>query len=296
MAEQIMSLDPQGERIAGVIRKTYDMLLDGQHTGRYRWSQLYKTEKTYFGTLVEINLQREFSFADGQAMDFAICGVDVDCKFSQDKARWMIPPEAMDHLLLGLWANDDLGKWSAGLVRVRPEHLTAGKGNRDSKRNLSAEGRNAIHWLFQDRPLPENILLRLPPADVDKIFNCSRHGTKRVDMLFRLAQKRPVRRAVVATVAQQDDYMKRVRGNGGSRSSLQPEGIVILGQYSSHGVIAEELGLPVPGSGEFVSVRLASYTDRHKGAPSVVLDGRRWVVATSEDPVEMAPVLPDVRK
>jgi hypothetical protein len=27
---------------------------------------LYKTEKTHFGTLVEINLQREFGFADGR--------------------------------------------------------------------------------------------------------------------------------------------------------------------------------------------------------------------------------------
>jgi hypothetical protein len=57
------------------------MLLDGQHTGRYRWDQLYKTEKTHFGTLVEINLQREFGFSDGQAMDFAIQGIDVDCQF-----------------------------------------------------------------------------------------------------------------------------------------------------------------------------------------------------------------------
>ncbi len=48
------------------------MLLDGQHTGRYRWDQLHKTEKTHFGTLVEINLQRAFGFDDGMTMDFAI--------------------------------------------------------------------------------------------------------------------------------------------------------------------------------------------------------------------------------
>jgi len=80
------------------------MLLDGQHTGRYRWDQLYKTEKTHFGTLVEINLQREFGFADGVAMDFAICGIDVDCKYSQDRGEWMIPPEALGQIILGLWA------------------------------------------------------------------------------------------------------------------------------------------------------------------------------------------------
>ena len=39
-----------------------------------------------------------------------------------------------------------------------------------------------------------------------------------------LAQRRLISRTVVATVAQQEDYMKRVRGNGGSRTSLRPGG------------------------------------------------------------------------
>ncbi|MEV5576622.1 NaeI family type II restriction endonuclease [Spirillospora sp. NPDC052269] len=296
VAEELLKLDPRGERIASVLRATYDLLLDGQHTGRYKWSELYKTEKTHFGTLLEINLQREFGFADGDAMDFAIRGIDVDCKFSERKARWMIPPEAMGHILLGLWASDEKGIWSAGLVRVHEDHLSTSKGNRDRKRNLSAKGRDSIHWLFEDRPLPENVLLRIPPKDVDVIFNCSPHGTKRVDMLFRLAHQRPIRRAVVATVAQQEDYMKRVRGNGGSRSSLRPEGIVILGQYTSHAAIADALGLPVPGPGEFVSVRLARHTSDHADAPSVLLEGTRWVVARPDDPVESAPKLPKVKK
>ena len=52
VAGELMSQDPDGLRVARVLRRTYDMLLDGQHTGRYRWDQLYKTEKTHFGTLV----------------------------------------------------------------------------------------------------------------------------------------------------------------------------------------------------------------------------------------------------
>ena len=51
--------------------------LSGSVSAIARWDQLYKTEKTHFGTLVEINLQREFGFADGVAMDFAIQGVDA---------------------------------------------------------------------------------------------------------------------------------------------------------------------------------------------------------------------------
>ncbi len=297
VASELISHDPDGTRISKVLRRTYDMLLDGQHTGRYRWDQLYKTEKTPFGTLVEINLQREFGFADGTAMDFAICGIDVDCKYSQDRAEWMIPPEAVGHIILGLWASDEQGRWSLGLVRADDHLLTASRGNRDLKRRLSAAGKAAVIWLFPSSQLPENALLRIPPADVQRIFTCSKHGTKRVDMLFRLAQQRIISRTVVATVAQQEDYMKRVRGNGGSRSSLRPEGIVIIGQYESHRRIAKALGVPVPGPGESVSVRLARRRPTsHTDLPFVTLDGGDWVVACPNDAEEEAPVLPDIRE
>lgn len=293
VAARLLTLDPQGQRMAAAIRRTYDMLLDGQHTGRYKWSQLHKTEKTHFGTLVEINLQREFQFADGDVMDYSIDGIEVDCKFSQDFAEWMIPPEAIGHILLGLWASDDEGKWSAGLIRAEEPLLTG--ANRDSKKRLSKVGKNSVRWIFKDMPLPENALLHMPPRDVDIVFNCSAHGTKRIDMLFRLAQKRAISRVVVATVAQQDDFMKRIRGNGGSRSSLRPEGIVILGQYNSHRAIAEALNLPIPGPGESISIRLARRMDHHDGLPYVVLDGNEWVAASDEDPDELAPLLPDTK-
>jgi hypothetical protein len=297
VAEELTGRDPYGTLVARVLRRTYDMLLDGQHTGRYRWDQLLKTEKTHFGTLVEINLQRAFGFADGNVLDFAIRGVDVDCKFSQSPADWMIPPEAVGHVVLGLWASDDEGSWSLGLVRATEEALTTAAGNRDRKRWLSPLGKASVTWLHKNRQLPENALLRIPPHDVATIFTCSEHGARRVDMLFRLAQKRIISRTVVATVAQQEDYMKRVRGNGGSRSSLRPEGIVIFGHYDSHRGVAEQLRLPVPapGSGESVSARLARRRpDRaeHEGLPFVTLDGQRWVVAAPGDPAEPAPLLP----
>jgi Restriction endonuclease NaeI len=245
---------------------------------------------------VEINLQREFEFADGTTMDFAICGIDVDCKYSQDRAEWMIPPEAVGQIILGLWASDDQGKWSLGLVRADDHLLTSSRGNRDLKRRLNAAGKAAVTWLFQGCELPENALLRIPPADVQRIFNRSKFGTKRVDMLFRLAQQRIISRTVVATVAQQEDYMKRVRGNGGSRSTLRPEGIVVIGQYESHRRIAQALRVPVPGLGESVSVRLARRRSRHGELPCVTLDGEDWVVAQQDDPAEMAPLLPDIKE
>jgi hypothetical protein len=297
VAEALAEADPAGVKIGKVLRRTYDMLLDGQHTGRYRWDQLLKTEKTHFGTLVEINLQRAFGFADGRAMDFAIRGVDVDCKFSQSPAEWMIPPEAVGQIVLGLWASDDQGQWSLGLIRATEDVLTTATGNRDRKRWLSPHGKASVTWLHKNKPLPENALLRIPPHDVSTIFTCSVHGNRRVDMLFRLAQRRIISRTVVATVAQQEDYMKRVRGNGGARSRLRPEGIVIFGHFDSHRGVAAQLRVPVPapGSGESVSVRLARRRSHHEGLPFVTLEGQRWVVAQPGDPAEPAPLLPDTK-
>ena len=52
VAAELRRLDGDGSRMAAAIRGALDMLLDGQHTGRYRWDQLHKTEKTHAGTLV----------------------------------------------------------------------------------------------------------------------------------------------------------------------------------------------------------------------------------------------------
>lgn len=292
VAGLLLEADPEGVRFARALRRTIDMLLDGQHTGRYRWDQLHKTEKTHAGTLVEINLQREFGFPGGDRLDYRIGTADVDCKFSQTLGGWMIPPEAVGRLCLLVWASDQESSWSAGLVRA-DQHLLNGGGNRDSKRTLNRTGRAAIRWLFRDAPLPENALLHMPEEDVEAVFSLS-SGTARVSELFRRAQHRRISRTVVATVAQQEDYMKRIRGNGGARSKLRTEGIIILGQYARHVEIAAQLGLPLPGPGESVSARVARLRPHHGSAPSAVIGGERWTLATDADPVEPAPTLPRV--
>jgi hypothetical protein len=274
-----------------VLRETIDQLLDGQHTGRYRWEQLHKTEKTHAGTLVEINLQREFAFEDGRAMDYSIAGVDVDCKFSQSNGGWEIPPEAWRdaHICLLVWAVDRNSSWGAGLIRADDQYL--GAENRDLKRQLTAQGRKRICWVWEPRmSLPENVLLHLEADTLQHIFS-SRSGAERIRRLFRTVQRRPIGRGVIATVAQQDDYMKRVRENGGARTALQSEGIVILGQYDAHRQIADALGLPMSGWGEFLSVRLVSVTDAET-PKSVRLDAKYWIVAKADAPVERAPAIP----
>lgn len=290
VASEILKLDPDGSRTARVLRSTIDQLYDGQRTGRYRWDQLFKTEKTHCGTLVEINMQREFKFADGDTLDFKIAGHEVDCKYSQKNGSWMIPPEAHEQICLVLWAKDDADpKWSMGLVWASVEMLGAG-GNRDAKKTLNRDGRESIRWLFENQPLPPNVLLQLDPSVVEAMM-AMKSGAERIRQLFRVAQGKIVGRNVVATVAQQDDYMKRVRANGGARSSLQKEGIIILGQYKNHMRIAENLGLPIPTHGDSISARVVHA--KEGTINSALIDGGVWRVANADDGVVAAPKLPN---
>jgi hypothetical protein len=120
VAAALHTLDPTGSRTAKVLRDTLDQLYDGQRTRRYHWDQLFKTEKTHCGTLVEINLQREFEFADGIKLDYQIAGADVDCKYSQTCYAWMIPPEALGHLCLVVWAEQQRPPMEHGSVACHP--------------------------------------------------------------------------------------------------------------------------------------------------------------------------------
>lgn len=200
----------------------------------------------------------------------------------------MIPVEAMGHLCLLVWANDQDSIWSVGIVRMKEKILSQGR-NRDRKRTITANGRQSIHWVFKNEALPPNVLLQLPRDTVNRIMKINT-GQRRVDEILRVAQRQLVGRGVVATLARQDDYMKRVRGNGGSRSRLKPEGIIILGHYTEHQRIAAALSLPVPRRGELVSVRVvpALQSKQH----SVFLDGGHWRVACESDPITAAPNCP----
>jgi hypothetical protein len=288
-------LDPSGDRTARVIRDTLDQLYDGQHTGRWDFSQLHKTEKTHMGTLIEINLHREFGFEDGDVTDYRIAGTEIDCKYSMN-GLWTLPPEVYGHLALLVAADDATARWRAGIVRVVAEWLNPGR-NRDAKGTLSLAGRRRIRWLWPGHGrLPANLFLELDAATRDRIFQAkarrgTRHGQARTNELFRLVQRRIIRRAELATVAQQDDFMKRARADGGARTHLQPEGIVVLGHQDHDPKIAAALGLPIPAKGEFVSARVSPAHTGWAGHIAII-GGRSWMIAQPDDPVVRAPDIP----
>lgn len=279
-------------RMAGVFREAIDRLLDGERTGRWDWATLRKTEKTHMGTIVEIGLHNEFEFGDGIAMDYLVAGADVDCKFSQSLGGWEFPLESVGHLCIVASANDDRSTWWAGLVRVDEAFLRA-RGNRDSKRKLTREGESQILWLFREAPLPPNLLRHLEEPDRERVLtartgNRRSSGQARLKELFRTVQHQIVRRAVVCTVAMQDDSMKRAR-DCRLEKHLGREGFLILGHQEEDPEVAAALGLPRPTKGEFVAVRV--HPADPGDDPAVEIRGRRWRIAREGDPAVSAPRL-----
>ncbi|MDX2970985.1 NaeI family type II restriction endonuclease [Kribbella solani] len=288
--DALLQADPTGARTAVVLREAFDQAYDGQRTGRWDYTQLLKTEKTHLGTLVEIWLQREFKFSDGDELDYKIAAQDVDAKWSRDLYGWEIPPEMYsrgDKLAMVVWANEYSARWALGLIRISESVLVPEGKQRDRKRRLNEAGADSILWVHRGKPMIKNTLLHLPMHIVQEISDAPT-GQKAVSILFARAQRQLITRAAVATAAQQVDSAKRVRD---ARTVLAPDGIVILGHYDPHPRIARDLGLPVPTLGRFVSARLVRCRPGDSES-SALIAGERWRLARPDDPLEPAPQLP----
>jgi hypothetical protein len=235
-------------------------------------------------------------------MDYQIDGIEVDCKFSNTLGAWMIPREAVrkEHLLLVVWADDDLSRWRAGLVRAREfasdgTRLITKGGNRDKKRTLTAVGQSTVRYVYDGR-LPENLLLQLDPSLRDRILDphprrrTTPTGQDRINMVFRLVQHRLVNRGTIVTLGQQKDPMKRARA-AREQHRLGQEGILILGHQDGEMEAAIALGMPAPRKGSLVSARVVRAESGWAG-PAAEIDGLLWRLAGPEDAVVRAPVMP----
>lgn len=310
------------ERFRWALRDSLDELLDGPRTGRWAYQHLTKTEKTYLGTAVEVNLTKEFDIDNGEDLDWSIAGRDIDCKFSKDLGGWEIPMEMYlcadhgersgraNHVAVLTWMNDDKSQWAAGIVRITDDRLRwkqerDGSGNRvraynrDNKRKLDYSAKPEVYWLWGglQGDLPTNLLRHLESETRKRILTASlpnraSSGQQRVNQLFREVTDRLIGRQTVLTVAQQDDSPKRARD---ARIHLRGSGIVVLGHQGSHPHIARALELPVPIKGEWISTRLVAVSS-DDARPKFSLDGQFWARAR-EDELQRglgpAPDLPD---
>ena len=240
------------ERLRSFFRSAIDEVIDTARTRRFFLSDLEKTEKTYLGTKFEILLRDWLQVPHGVLLDLKIGGEEVDVKSTTaGKSGWMIPPEAVGQLCILLRVNELTSVCAVGLVRARSEYLSAGR-NRDAKATLSAEGRANIWWLVLDFPYTPNFWTTISAELRSKIMQ-PKGGTARLAILFENCLKTPVSRVLIASVAAQDDFMKRLRRHGGARDLLGPKGIAILYSEKDRALMLQ-LGLTF-GSREFVSYR-----------------------------------------
>jgi hypothetical protein len=285
LAEALLRLDPDGSRFAAVLRRSLDQMYDGQHTGRFSWEQMAKTEKTTLGARIELELMREFSLVGGGRSDLELAGIAFDVKFSR-RRDWMFS-RGDSGLCLLVTGDDAESRVSVALIRVAAEVLRTG-GNRDGKATLSADGRAALHWLHRDVLLPENTLLRLSAHDREAILGTA-PGQRRLNEFFRRVPGRPISRTVVETLVTQADGAERVRD---ARRTLQREGYLVLSAtYVNHRRVAADLGLFLEGPGTCMSVRVVPAEDGDP-QPVTVLDERRWRLARADDPPVEAPDIP----
>jgi hypothetical protein len=289
--EKLLELDPTGTRTAYAIRESFDQAYDGQRTGRWDFSQLMKTEKTHIGTLVEMWLQREFGFKDGEDLDYSIAGQEVDAKWSRNLYEWEIPLEmytSVNQIALLVWGNEYTLKWVSGLLRIRDETLKPVGKQRDRKRQLSEFGKDSILWVHESGQMIENTLVHLPDEIAWQVAQ-QRSGQAAVDLLFTTAPRVLINRATIDAAAQQVDAGKRVRD---SRVRLRERGIVVFGHYAPHPAMATALGLPSPTLGRFISAQLAPWSHGDP-EPKVMIDGAQWRLAREGEGPVSAPKLPE---
>ncbi|MDD7970610.1 NaeI family type II restriction endonuclease [Roseinatronobacter alkalisoli] len=247
--------DALATKFAIMLRQCVDDVIMTPKTGRRSYDELEKTEKTYIGTRVEIELRAMLHLPKGK-LDTVILDHDVDIKNTMG-SNWMIPTEAIDHPCILVAADEVRAKCYLGLFVAHPEYLTFGQ-NKDSKKSVSALGFSNIFWLLFDHPYPENFWRTIPPDAIDRIF-LGKTGNQRMANLFREVQRQPIARDVVQAVAQQQDFMRRIRSDNGrgTRDILAREGILLLSGHYDAPLIAA-LGLPHCLGSEFVSCRVVS--------------------------------------
>ena len=247
-----------GQGFSAMLRQCVDDVIMTPKTGRRSYDELEKTEKTYIGTRVEIELRALLRLPKGK-LDTLVLGKDVDIKNTMG-SNWMIPTEAIDHPCILVAADEKRAMCFLGLIVAKLDYLTAGQ-NKDAKKSVSAEGFANILWLLKERPYPPNFWQTVPSDAIERIFSGS-SGNQRMASLFREVQDTPIKREVVEAVAKQKDFMRRIRSDNGrgTRDILLRESILLLSGDFDAGLI-KQLGLPECSGSEFISYQVKTAQD-----------------------------------
>lgn len=244
-----------------LLRNCIDSVIQTPKTGRRSYEELEKTEKTYIGTRVEIELRAHLKLPKGK-LDTVIAGRDVDIKHTMG-SNWMIPTEAVGNICILVAADEVRAQCYLGLFLAKAEYLTTG-ANKDSKKSLSALGFLHIHWFFRDEPYPKNFWRTLPPETIEDVFSGA-SGNDRVISLFRAVQRTPISRDVIDAVARQKDFTRRIRADSGhgARDRLAEEGILLLGgTKNSHKQLIARFGLNLDSPGDYISFQVTTDEER----------------------------------
>ena len=281
---QLRQRDPSGTLMAAVVEEAANYVLDGDRTGRYQWSQLSGREKALlFTEIVPRLMHRQFVLDDTTGpYDFTLDGINFDLRCSTTRNRWTFPPELEGALVVVIHADDASGRFGYGVVRVTSEHLNAAR-NRDGKRTLSQAGREAIRWVHEDHAFTTSVLPRLEDTDLNVILG-QNTGQARVKELLQRAQGTLVSWNDIATVCRTPDPRRRLRE---ALPQLRDNGILVCaGNLQDRSL--KDLGAPVPGPGQWVSMRLFPAAADDPG-PAIDLDGTLWRKARPEDPLVALP-------
>ncbi len=279
----LLRLDPDGARLALILRRTFDYLYDGARTGRFAWRQLLKEEKHALGKTcrdgagsgIRSGLRRKTRFFSAGR-----CGVRVRRDYTKTVHGVAASASRHSHVrhrrrrarshVRGRGASD------FGSARQQAEQ--------GPKANLVASGRAAMQWIHRNVPIPANLLSRLPAEVVDAVMSPP-SGAARVRELLRRVRGTPIDMVAIDTVCQQRDATRRVREAG---TLLRAEGILVLSGSTAVGRrIAEELHYHLPKQ-HFMSIRV-TYSSPANPAPSFEAAGRRWTVGLAGSRLVKAP-------
>ncbi|MDQ0318965.1 hypothetical protein QO002_001103 [Pararhizobium capsulatum DSM 1112] len=232
-----------------LLRQAFDEVIDAPRTSRFTLGETEKTEKTYVGTKVEILIRNYLGVPKGATLDMLVDGTEIDIKNTTGR-DWMLPREVIGRPALLVRSSEKTALCDVGVVICRPEYLRLST-NQDGKGQLLAAQHVNIWWILRQHPYPPNFWEVLSVVDRNEIMS-ARGGTNRIAALFEKVQGKPISRQQVSALAQQHDYMKRIRRNGGARDILAPKGIALLWGQRDRALI-DQLGLGLVTADEFVS-------------------------------------------